>query len=240
MVVDANSSTALEVFLDPSSKADAGIDQGLAYAANFDILARTSPMSDLDSYLSSNSGAYNGIPCLALFTGSTRPINYAEDVPDTSGDGWSSSASPTQSAFERMETAFAIVFTLPGMPYIEYGDEIGMTGHGEPLSYQMMHFALSANEAALHDRVALLASIRAAHSALRNGSYSSLGSAADTLAFKVSNSSESVIVLVNRSDAIASLGGIPSGSYTDAITGTPVSVFPVSVLPRSAMILVSQ
>jgi glycosidase len=139
-----------------------------------------------------------------------------------------------------METAFAMVFTLPGMPYIEYGDEIGMTGHGEPLSYQMMHFALSANEKALHDRVALLASIRAAHSALRNGSYSSLGSTADTLAYKVTNSSESVIVLVNRLDISASVGGIPSGSYTDAITGTSVSGSSVSVLPRSAMILISQ
>ena len=242
VLVDAYGSSARGGYLDTTTKADAGIDWELSYTLADSLLARSSSLSNLDNYISSNIGSNIGMACVTLSPGQgSRPINYAADTPITGSDGWASPTVLGSSAFERMEAAFAIVFTLPGMPYIEYGDEIGMTGQAEPSSYQMMWFgaSLSTNQVALHDRVALLASIRAAHSALRNGSYSSLGSTTDTIAYKLSNSSESVIVLVNRSDTLATIVSIPSGSYKDAIGGTTVSGPSVSVPPRSSMILMA-
>ena len=72
---------------------------------------------------------------------------------------------------DRQSMAFAFTLTQPGLPLIYYGDEIGLAGDGDPDNRRFMTFEpyLSANQAALLDRVRAIGQARAASRALRRG-----------------------------------------------------------------------
>jgi hypothetical protein len=51
------------------------------------------------------------------------------------------------------------------------------------------------------------------------------------------DASDTVYVLINRSDAAKMVGGLPAGSYTDQLTAEMVSGPTVNVPARSARVL---
>ena len=72
--------------------------------------------------------------------------------------------------------AFAVLFTNKGAPLIYYGDEIGLPGAGDPDNRRTMTFTgWSAAQQGLHDRIAALLAIRAAHPAMRRGTRATVG-----------------------------------------------------------------
>jgi glycosidase len=137
------------------------------------------------------------------------------------------------------QLAFTILFTTKGVPLVYYGDEIGMPGAGDPDNRRFMQWDnYSAGQAQLLQHIKDLGAIRAAHSATRRGARKTLSSAQDTMAYEVKDASETVYVVLNRGDAPASVGGVPAGSYTDALSGEMIEGGMVSVPARSARILV--
>ncbi|MCB9473686.1 MAG: hypothetical protein H6678_07740 [Candidatus Delongbacteria bacterium] len=63
------------------------------------------------------------------------------------------------------------MLTSPGLPFLYYGDEIGMTGAGDPDNRRMMRFGkdVSEDEARLKERVSLLCRARRERPELRRG-----------------------------------------------------------------------
>jgi hypothetical protein len=51
---------------------------------------------------------------------------------------------------------------------------------------------------------------------------------------------DQIFVLVNRSDSSQNVGAIPSGTYTNLLTGSSVNGPSVSIPARSSFILVAQ
>ena len=63
--------------------------------------------------------------------------------------------------YEKLKSAFTLIFTLPQVPMIYFGDEIGMAGAGDPDNRRMMRFGRSVTrpERGVLDRVERLASL---------------------------------------------------------------------------------
>src|SRR5206468_4244362 len=140
---------------------------------------------------------------------------------------------------ERMALGYALLFTSRGIPLIYYGDEIGLAGAGDPDNRRFMPWGTpSAGQSGLSAKIAKLAQIRAAHSSLRRGDRTTLGSDADSWAYKMVDGADVVTVVMNRSDSAKSVGGLPGHALTDEMTGDMLTGPTVSVPARSFRIFV--
>ncbi len=215
------------------------------------LLTRSTPLTELDKFLATNDTFY-GSGVMSTFLGNhdvPRAIHFAEDTPMW-GDPWADGkdrawqnqpGAPGASAYQRLATAFTVLFTLRGIPLIYYGDEIGMAGAGDPDNRRMMQWTgESAAQDALRDHVSKLAKIRAAHPALRVGTRSTLSVSSDTYAYQVQSGADTLYVLVNRSDGAASVGGLPAGAYQDLLGGPDVNGPAPQLAARSSLVLVAK
>ncbi|HMM28475.1 MAG TPA: maltodextrin glucosidase [Aggregatilineaceae bacterium] len=100
----------------------------------------------------------------------------------------------------RIRAAATLLMTFPGVPSIYYGDEIGLSGDGDPDNRRPMIW----DEARWnHARRALfqrLIALRRGSPALREGGFQVLHAAGDTLAFLREASDERLIVVARRGD----------------------------------------
>ncbi len=138
-------------------------------------------MSDLVGFLDSNDGFYGPGSVMSTFLGNhdvPRSIELALDTPMFGAwDGgknlaWSGQPTlPLTSApFQRIATAWALVMTMPGLPMMYYGDEIGMAGAGDPDNRRFMQWAdYTDDQLWLKKQISALTKIRAAHPATRRG-----------------------------------------------------------------------
>ena len=235
-------------YVEPTTMLDGQFDFPMRNALVNQVLIRNGSMYDLDGLLASNVGFY-GAGVMSTFIGNhdvPRSIHFAQDQPIWN-DAWAGGKERAWgnqpglpgglSAFERMATAFAVLYTLPGVPLVYYGDEIGLPGAGDPDNRRFMQWSgLSAGQSFLKARLAKLAEIRAAHPALRRGARSTVSVTQDTLAYRMIAGADEVWVLLNRGDSAATVSGLPAGSYLDEIDGSSQSAAP-SVPARSVRIL---
>jgi glycosidase len=239
-------------YVNPTTMLDGQFDFPLRASVLRTMLIRNGPMSELDDFLGDNVGYY-GSGVMSTFIGNhdvPRTIHFAQDAP-LWNDPWAGgkekawSGQPGlpsgTSAFQRMANAFTLIYTIPGVPLIYYGDEVGMPGAGDPDNRRFMQWSgYSAGQTLLKDHLAKLATVRAAHPALRRGTRTSLGASSDTMAFKMATAGDEVFVVINRGDNSANVGGLPSGNYVDELAGTTHAGPSVDVPARSARILVVQ
>ncbi len=214
------------------------------------VLARQGSMQDLDGFLSADLGYYGPQAIMGNFLGNhdvPRAIEFADDTPAWT-DPWALGKErawtnqpelPSDGApFQRLGAAFAIVYTLPGIPLLYYGDEIGMNGAGDPDNRHPMYWTgYSQGQQALLAEVQKLGQIRAARPALRRGQRTSLWSGPDVIVYGMSDGSDAVYVAVNRGDSAQQAQGLPAATLTDQLGGGQVTGPSVQLPPRSAVIL---
>jgi glycosidase len=238
----------IKSFVNPATLLDGQFDFPLRASAVKAILMRQGSMYDLADFLGANDGFYGQGALMGTFLGNhdlPRAIHLAEDSPQfgewDSGKNRAWSNQPGQpggrSAYERLAVGFTLIMTLPGVPLVYYGDEIGMAGAGDPDNRRAMQWnGQTSDQQWLHDRVATLIKIRIAHPALRRGGHSAVGASQDALVYKMSDGTESIYVALNRGDGAQSAPGLPAGTYHDLVTDTDVTA-PLLLPARSAMVL---
>lgn len=237
-------------YVDPDVMLDGQSDFPLRAAAAAHILRRDGSMLDLADFLAGNDGYYGERSVMWTFLGNQdfpRAIHLAEDVPlfdvwDTGGSrAWSNQPTlPTsRSAFERVAVAYTLLFSLPGIPTLYYGDEIGMPGAGNPDNRRLMAWiGYTSNQLWLRDRISGLARARREHPALRRGAREPLDTSWNVLSYRMTAPGDTVYVVLNRGDDAATVN-LPAGSYLDAVTGAPVSM-PGTVPARTGLLLVEE
>ena len=241
----------IKSYVNPDTMLDGQFDFPLRGAVLANILRRDGAMTDLAGLLDTNVGFYGAGSVMSTFLGNhdvPRAIGIADDQPmfgawDGGKDrAWQNqpNAPSTRSPYERLTVAYTLLYTLPGIPMIYYGDEVGMPGAGDPDNRRFMQWTgYTAHQTFLRDRLAGLAKARAQHASLRRGSYQQVGAATDVLVYKMSSPGDTVYVALNRGDGAQSAVGLPPGDYTDVVTGQAVHA-PLTLPARTGLVMLGQ
>lgn len=115
--------------------------------------------------------------------------------------GWTRAVDKTTpEGFNKLELMHVLNLSVPGVPCIYYGDEIGLTGGNDPDNRRMMRFDSLENEAErLRNNVGKLAKIRRSNMALMYGNMRFLDTPSSVLGFTRKYFENEVLVLVNSS-----------------------------------------
>ncbi len=243
-----NSKSLLKQYIDPATKLDGQFDFPLRAELVKVILMRQGTFNDLHGFLNANDGYYGSGAIMGTFIGNhdlPRSIHLAEDTPQfgqwDSGKSKAWFNTPSQPSYakpyERLAVAYTALLTLPGIPLIYYGDEVGLAGGGDPDNRRPMPWSgYNSHQSALKAHMVKLTKIRAQHPALRHGARKQHWVAGDVYAYSMTQGADTLYVVLNRSDSQQQIF-LPGTSYTDLISGATVSAAKVVIPPRSSLVL---
>jgi glycosidase len=151
--------------------------------------------------------------------------------------------------YARLRLALAFLFSLPGLPVIYSGDEVGLTGGSDPDCRRVLpaESALLAEQRATLDFASKLGRLRRCSGALRRGERTLLATGDDAeVAARRDDDGHLALTLFSRSARSIELP-LPaeaSGSYVDALSGEAFTVppggGPVPMPPLSARVLLPE
>lgn len=106
------------------------------------------------------------------------------------------------SSYDKLKLHLAYILTIPGVPVIYYGDEIGMTGASDPDNRRMMRFDNDLNEyeKQTFKDVSKIIHSRSDHSSLRYGDFLTLQADKNIYAYLRSDLNERILVILNKSE----------------------------------------
>ena len=106
-----------------------------------------------------------------------------------------------ESSYEKLKLYLSYLITIPGIPVIDYGDEIGMTGAADPDNRRMMRFGdqLSSWEKETLQDVRKIINIRDDNSALRYGDFQTFVADTNNYVYLRSDMNERILVALNKS-----------------------------------------
>jgi len=122
---------------------------------------------------------------------------------DASELGWTNPpVVKNESSYSKLKLYLSYLLTIPGVPVIDYGDEIGMTGAADPDNRRMMRFngQLTPWEKQTLADVRKIVNIRDENSALRHGDFYTLLADTDCYAFVRSDEKQRILVAINKSN----------------------------------------
>ncbi len=161
------------------------------YWAMRDVFVHGAPMDSLDAAVVASETAYGAaMPWMSPFVGNhdverlatalakndLGPFGGTIDLLDTEGD------TPSRwDLINPISMALAFVMTLPGIPLVYAGDEVGLAGSGDPDNRRMYPTQLSADRAEIQRRVAEIGQLRRQQTALRRGARREIWKDGETL-----------------------------------------------------------
>ncbi len=119
---------------------------------------------------------------------------------DSKAAGWNREIGITDStAYDKMSLMQTFILTIPGIPVIFYGDEIGLTGANDPDCRRMMKFEeLNTREQKLLDKVAKLGNLRKENPVLIYGDFINLQTTTGTWIYARKYFDKAAIILINN------------------------------------------
>ena len=146
-----------------------------------------------------------------------RALTVIADEPANGrGREWQSGRCVTGDAYEegmlRLRMAYAIIYTLPGVPCLYYGDEIGMQGYRDPFNRAFFHW--DSHEERLRPVLAQMAQLRHTCEAFRTGALRVLRAQDGVLHYQRVGELETAEIIVNRSEHII-VEPLASGKHTE-------------------------
>lgn len=150
----------------------------------------------------------------------------SEAVGNGGNDPWN--APPVQpsdpNVYARAKMALAFVLTLPGLPVLYYGDELGMAGAGDPDSRRVVPDlnTLSSLQADVRTVVARLGQLRRCSPALRKGERKPIVVGPDVYAYTRDAGEDDPIVVMfarKKTSLPVPAGAVAVGQYIDLFTG---------------------
>lgn len=219
---------------------DAQFDFNLYFDARSVFAQQDIPFSRLSASLNESFNYFGWHHVMGNLTGNhdmARFISYASgDLKWNENDkeaGWNRTIRVTDPVgYKRLMMLHAFNMTIPGIPIIYYGDEIGMPGANDPDNRRMMYFAgWSAEETEVYNTVRQLTQLRSHHMALLYGDYIELpikNGAETEFAYLRNYFEDKVVTIMHKGDSplevIISLPVSVSGLIPHAQFGSTVRV----------------
>jgi glycosidase len=125
------------------------------------------------------------------------------DTPNAGEIGWNNPPEVDHpESYEKAKLFLTYILTIPGVPIIDYGDEIGMTGAADPDNRRMMRFGeqVKSIEKQMFEDVSQLIHLRRNYSALRYGDFQTLLADESCFAYLRSDFNERILVVINKSE----------------------------------------
>ncbi len=180
------------------------------YDAAVGVFARdTDPFTNLDQTLQTSFDYYGSNNLMGYITGNqdrVRFISYAggdlKFGENAKAAGWTRKIGVgDDSGYRKLSMLTAFIMTIPGLPVIYYGDEIGIPGGNDPDSRRMMKFdGLSNQEAATLETAKKLANLRKDHMALSYGNFLTLQVTDNSYVYARQYFGKTAIIFFNKSD----------------------------------------
>ena len=141
----------------------------------------------------------------------------------------------------RVKFALATVFqmALPGAPGIYYGDEVGMTGGGDPMNRRAFNWDDGSWDKEQHRLTQTLLQLREDHPALKGGRLSGLATSECAFALGRNDGKSNVVIAINRGTNVQTLAVEAFGATKLFELGGPAEILSdkISLAPQSAIIL---
>ena len=146
-----------------------------------------------------------------------RALTVIADEPANGrGREWQSGRCVTGEAYEegilRLKMAYAIIYTLPGVPCLYYGDEIGMQGYRDP--FNRGFYCWNSHEERLRPVLAQLAQLRHTCEAFHSGALRVLRADGGVLHYQRVGLVETAEIIVNRTEHLI-VEPLASGKHTE-------------------------
>jgi glycosidase len=179
---------------DEAYKAFAGVGNGtLSRLGN--VLNTGLKMYGSHHLMGNISGNHDKARFMAFASGS---LTYGED---TKLAGWTRDIEISDSvAYSKLLLLHAFNMTIPGIPVIYYGDEIGMTGANDPDCRRMMRFdGWNMHESKLWEKVSELINLRKNNPVFIYGDFISISAKDDSWIYARKYFKDEAIVIINNS-----------------------------------------
>ncbi|MBW3089158.1 glycoside hydrolase family 13 protein [Bifidobacterium miconisargentati] len=115
------------------------------------------------------------------------------------------------------ELGIALQMTLPGMPMIFSGDEVGIEGHGLEEARQPFPWDSSRWDHSIYDLYQTLITLRHNHSALRNGGLRWYHCTADSIIYERADHNETLLIEISKKQHTSLISSIDATSLTDDV-----------------------
>ncbi len=160
------------------------LQQSFSYFGDHHLMGNITGNQDMARFISYASGA----------------LSYNEDASEA---GWKRDIQVKDTmGYHKLASMIAFNMTIPGIPVIYYGDEIGMAGAGDPDNRRMMKFdSLGKQETRLKSITAQLAKMRKDNLPLVYGDFTILKVNEKTFVYLRSYFDKAVIVIFNKDKA---------------------------------------
>ena len=180
------------------------------YDASLGVFAREAdPFTNLDNTLQTSLDFYGNLNLMGYITGNqdrARFISYAggdlKFAENAKAAGWTRNIGVGDSSgYRKLSMLTAFNMTIPGLPVIYYGDEIGIPGGNDPDSRRMMKFeGLNSLEMATKITAKKLSGLRKENLALIYGTFTTLLADDKTYVYARKYFDRLAVVVFNKSD----------------------------------------
>ncbi|MGB0430404.1 MAG: alpha-amylase family glycosyl hydrolase [Bacteroidia bacterium] len=201
------------------------------------VFAGDEDVSRLAQGLEKSLKAYGSHHLMGNVTGNQdrcRFVSYADGsvsfAEDAKAAGWTREITIKDStSLDKMALLMAFNFSVPGVPVIYYGDEIGMCGANDPDNRRMMRFEnLTKKEKELKAKVGQLAEIRHNNLAMIYGQTKVLIADEGILVIERKYFDETAIVVINNNDQVqkVTIDGLEhlKANFNGTLEGNSLSV----------------
>jgi glycosidase len=243
----------LGVYLGPDTL-DSVFDFPLMWALRGAIADGNGGFEEVDAILAAGDEQFRGSGAVMAHMldnhDTTRFLSVANGDDGASGWGPSPAAQPTtEEPYTRLGLGLVAILTLPGLPVIYYGDEVGLAGGGDPDSRRVMpaEDALLEPQRRVRDVARRLGKLRRCSAALRSAERTTLHVEPRVWAYARGDAAadDRVVIAMHASTgpSPAAIAGelLPAGSYVDVLGGASFEVGPGAALevpPLTALVLV--
>ena len=207
-----------------SGQLDAQFDFNLYFDARSVFAIDAEPFTKLDNSIAETFNYYG---CHSLMGNITGNHDMARFISLASGDlkfnedpkaaGWTRNIEVTNPiGYKKLSLLHCFITTIPGVPVIYYGDEIGIPGADDPDNRRMMRFDnLKPEEAALKQNLSKLTHLRRNNMALLYGDFVPLLVDDKTYCYARNYLDKTVVVMYNKSDKPKSISLALPARYTN-------------------------